>query len=335
MQISVAVTTYNGDRFIEAQLDSILNQSRQPDEIILCDDNSSDNTFDIARRYQQQYPDIIDIHKNNATIGVRRNFAQCIKKCTGDWILLSDQDDVWKLNKIERQYEVAKLTEYPLVFHDSQITTKRLEPISTHFSEVNYSQRESQNIIDQISELIRSNFIKGCSIMFNSNIKEYILPIPEGWSHDYYIGIWAASLGGVYGIEEPLHLYRRHADQDSGRVDNSIVEDLYNGYNRVELQTLSTNSEQWHRLRQRVNNVNESELCVQKKKLLQIIDERIKYENRRIEIYDNESTLKRSIQALLENALSGRYSKFGTMPVPVYVLNDLYRCFMTSVTISR
>lgn len=106
-KISVALASYNGDRFIGEQLDSILHQTCSVNEIVICDDCSSDDTVQIAREYEMKYPEIEWYIVSNAfNLGYSHNFRKAIGLCTGDVIFLCDQDDVWAMNKVERTMDV-------------------------------------------------------------------------------------------------------------------------------------------------------------------------------------------------------------------------------------
>ena len=100
MKISVALCTYNGETFIDQQINSILNQTLKVDEIVVCDDISKDNTIKIIQEYSLKFPDIFKIYINESNIGSVKNFEKAISLCTGEIIFLSDQDDVWELNKV-------------------------------------------------------------------------------------------------------------------------------------------------------------------------------------------------------------------------------------------
>ena len=102
MKISVALCTYNGEKFINEQLDSILNQSKKIDEIIICDDCSTDNTIGILNKYYEQYPNIFKIYINRVNLKSVKNFEKAILLSSGDFIFLSDQDDIWVHNKVEK-----------------------------------------------------------------------------------------------------------------------------------------------------------------------------------------------------------------------------------------
>ena len=98
--ISIAMATYNGEKFIEEQLDSILAQTIKDFEIVICDDCSNDRTFFILEQYAKKYP-LIKLHKNTKNLGFRENFLQAINLCTGDFIALCDQDDIWNEKHLE------------------------------------------------------------------------------------------------------------------------------------------------------------------------------------------------------------------------------------------
>ena len=101
MKISVALCTYNGEKFLKKQIDSILSQTIKVDEIVVCDDRSQDGTHDILNGYQSQYPDVFRVFINDENLRSVKNFEKAISKCTGDLIFLSDQDDIWIPEKVE------------------------------------------------------------------------------------------------------------------------------------------------------------------------------------------------------------------------------------------
>ena len=100
--LSVALCTYNGARFIIAQLESIAAQSRLPDELIICDDHSRDGTLDLVRRFAVSASFSVCVHANPKNLGSTRNFEQAVEMCKGDIIVLCDQDDVWRPDKLVR-----------------------------------------------------------------------------------------------------------------------------------------------------------------------------------------------------------------------------------------
>ena len=104
--ISVAMATFNGEPYIQEQLDSIYNQTRKVDEIIIVDDCSTDSTVRVIEQYILSHKDIdIKLYKNEENLGYKKNFKKAISLCHGDYVFLSDQDDIWMTDKIEKCIE--------------------------------------------------------------------------------------------------------------------------------------------------------------------------------------------------------------------------------------
>ncbi len=121
-KISVALCTYNGDSFLRQQLESIQQQTRLPDELVVCDDRSTDQTIVIVREFAATVSFPVVIVQNPETLGSARNFEQAIRLCTGDLIALSDQDDIWYPNRLQRsEQEFIAHPRAGLVFSDADI----------------------------------------------------------------------------------------------------------------------------------------------------------------------------------------------------------------------
>jgi glycosyltransferase involved in cell wall biosynthesis len=112
MKTSVAMCTYNGEKYIKIQLESILNQILPIDEIVICDDGSNDKTIAIIEQFQFEYPNKIFLYKNPVNLGSNKNFEKAITICNGDYIFLSDQDDLWKETKVEKIIQHFSENEY-------------------------------------------------------------------------------------------------------------------------------------------------------------------------------------------------------------------------------
>jgi glycosyltransferase involved in cell wall biosynthesis len=128
VRISIAMAAYNGAKYLQEQLDSFLSQTRQPDELIVCDDGSSDATRDILERFRQSAPFAVQIHRNETRLGFTKNFEKALLRCSGDLVFLSDQDDVWFTTKVD-VVEKALLShpEKLLVVHDGKLVDEKLE----------------------------------------------------------------------------------------------------------------------------------------------------------------------------------------------------------------
>lgn len=219
MNISVAIATYNGEKYIKEQLDSILIQLNDDDEIIISDDNSTDNTIKIIKKYKDSR---IKIYKN-LNKGIISNFENAILKCNNEIIFLSDQDDVWKLNKVEKILAYFKSNKkINCVISDYEITDEKLNIIK---KEKMLSKNKS------ILANIFKNSYMGSAMAFRSNIKKEISPFPKKIPmHDIWIGMILSQNGDVEFCEEKLFYYRRHNEAvtiNSGSINKKIMWRFY------------------------------------------------------------------------------------------------------------
>jgi glycosyltransferase involved in cell wall biosynthesis len=218
-RISVALCTYNGERFLETQLASILSQSRLPDELVLCDDGSQDRTLAIAESFAERAPFPVRIVRNKTNLGSNRNFQQAICLCSGDLIVLSDQDDVWAPNRVERSE--SALRENPgcgLVFSDALIIDDEGRPTgNTLWQNFRFTPELQKKIIrGDYTPLAQHRFITGATVTFRSHFRPLLFPIIGDWIHDGWIAMLIASLSGICFVSEPLVHYRQHTSQQLG-----------------------------------------------------------------------------------------------------------------------
>ncbi len=131
-RLSIAMCTYNGAKYIQEQLDSIAAQSRLPDELVVCDDRSSDNTIEIVKSFGSKVPFPVRLYLNEENLGIIKNFEKAISLCTGNIIALSDQDDVWKPNKIEKILTAfAENLGAGYVFSNAELVNESLMPLGS------------------------------------------------------------------------------------------------------------------------------------------------------------------------------------------------------------
>jgi glycosyltransferase involved in cell wall biosynthesis len=218
MKTSVCMATYNGEKYIYAQLESILKQLSENDEVIISDDSSTDKTVDIIRNFNDKR---IKLYEHDSVHSPVLNFENALKKASGDIIFLSDQDDIWLDNKVEVVMKL--LHSYVLVVSDCVVVNEAGEVIADSFFKLRGAGPGFFN------NLIKSSFI-GCCMAFNRNIMTKALPFPQNIPmHDMWIGLIGELFGETYFCREQLVKYRRHSSNlspMSGENTYSVAEKL-------------------------------------------------------------------------------------------------------------
>jgi glycosyltransferase involved in cell wall biosynthesis len=220
-KVSVAMCTHNAERLVEAQLESILNQMRPPDEIVICDDVSSDRTVEIIRRIGRNNP-VLRLVQNPEKLGVRRNFENAVNQTTGDIIFLSNDDDVWFKDKIAVVAAAyAENSGVTMIASDAELIDESSRPLGFTLN----GRREKSWVHAGMSadHFLKGIWVNGCVMSFRSVLKPLILPFAETWVFDRWIAALAYALGEVKMLDRPLMYYRRHGgnyradpDLDSG-----------------------------------------------------------------------------------------------------------------------
>lgn len=207
IRVSVAMATYNGEKYIKEQIESILINLKENDELIISDDGSKDNTKNIIEEFLKK-DKRIKIFAGPKK-GVKQNFANAIEKCQGEYIFLSDQDDIWNKDKVEKILKVFDKEKCTLVIHNCEIVNENLENSGKNFFEFRSS---GKGIIKNIWK----NTYIGCCIAFKNELKDKILPIPNDIEmHDQWIGIINEKYGKSIFLNECLIKYRRHENNVS------------------------------------------------------------------------------------------------------------------------
>ena len=215
VRISVAMCTYNGAEFLPAQLESIFGQTRQADEIVVCDDGSTDETRSLI-------PESVVFHENEKNLGTVKNFEKAIGLCTGDVVVLSDQDDVWRQDKLQLIEEAfSRNPNVGLVFSDADVVDEQLNPLGRRmWEEVGFDAHKRKLVANgrALEVLITGWTVSGATMAFRSRYAKLSLPIPTTTRmiHDGWIALTVAAVSDVVLIEEPLIKYRQHRRQQIG-----------------------------------------------------------------------------------------------------------------------
>ena len=217
--ISIAMATYNGEKYIKEQLESIICQLNKNDEIIISDDGSTDNTINIIESLNDKRIKLIKGPKK----GVKQNFANAINNCCGKYIFLSDQDDIWINNKIDVVLSTFEKSKASCIVHDCEVFN------SDSKKKIYDSFFKYRNSGKGILKNVWKNTYIGCCMAFDSNMKKHILPIPDNIEmHDQWIGIICEKYGKSVFIDEKLIKYRRHDNNVSEMKHHSVIKMIKN-----------------------------------------------------------------------------------------------------------
>ena len=219
-QLSIALCTYNGEEFLEEHLNSLQAQTRLPDELVICDDGSTDNTLSIIQSFQDQANFPVHIHHNPTQLGSTKNFEHAILLCKGDIIFTCDQDDIWHPNKLETIATVFEQSpDIGLVFSDAQLVDETGNPIGrTQWETIQFTPPKQQriNLGNAYQALLVRNYITGATLAFRREFVPSFVPISPAWVHDAWIAIIISLQAGLQAIPESLIDYRQHSSNQIG-----------------------------------------------------------------------------------------------------------------------
>jgi len=218
--ISVALCSFNGEEFIAAQLASILNQSLPVNEIVVCDDGSTDGTLPLLQTLAKSSLIPIRLECNAQQLGVTRNFEKAISLTTGKVIFLCDQDDVWQTNKVARTMDALKDPSVALAFSNAQVVDRRLQPLGYRlWDSIWFTPAEQKMMADgnAMPVLLRHAVAAGSTLAFKREYLPLILPIPDlPHVHDIWIALVLACVAKLQPIAEDLISYRLHDHNQVG-----------------------------------------------------------------------------------------------------------------------
>lgn len=218
--ISVCMATYNGEKYIVEQLESILCQLSDEDELIISDDGSKDNTLKIIADYAVKFKNIILI--DGPKQGVVKNFENALKLAKGDYIFLTDQDDIWKKNKVQTILRYFSSTDCQVILHDADIIDANLNIISESF----YKHRGSKQGF--LRNIYKNSYL-GCCMAFTKKTLNQALPFPRNIEmHDWWIGLIGESNKSTLLISEKLISYRRHRNNVSSFHHHPLPKMIFN-----------------------------------------------------------------------------------------------------------
>ena len=217
MKVDVVLCTFNGERHLTAQLQSLEFQTRRPDRLLISDDGSTDETLSIVQRFADRLP--IEVSVNPTRLGASANFGRVLERSAqADVILLCDQDDIWFPEKIETL--VRALADEPnalLAFSDAQLIDGAGVPmrgtLRAALGAEGIAGWPPQAVVEA---LLRRNLVTGATAAIRRPLLDFALPMPPGFWHDEWLAMIAASMGALVAVDRPLMSYRIHAANAAG-----------------------------------------------------------------------------------------------------------------------
>jgi glycosyltransferase involved in cell wall biosynthesis len=305
LTISIAMCSYNGEKYLQEQLDSIAGQSRLPDELVVCDDNSSDQSIVILEGFSTSSPFPVRIVRNDENIGSTKNFEKTITLCNSDIIALSDQDDIWHKDKLKLIEEVfISSKRIGVVFSNGKIVSEDLLSLGySLWDTFNFKKKDKTRFLNgkTFEIILNHNVITGATMAFHSDLRNKILPISPIWVHDSWIAFLSTLISEIKFIDKELVDYRQHKNQQIGGLEMNIADKIFFSHSvtNYNLQILQYKQIIEHIL----NHDFES-----KHKITSIIYDKITHLNNRQNIYLSNGWQK--ISKALYELTHLRYHKF-------------------------
>lgn len=216
-KVDILLATYNGEQYLREQLDSILSQTYNEFRLLISDDSSTDNTREILEEYTEKDKRII-VFCQDKNLGVIKNFEFLLNKVENEYYMFSDQDDIWKENKIEKSIKCLEETNSDLIYTDLEVVDENLNVIYESYWKLKgiYNKIKKYN---NFESLYLNNFVTGCTMLSKKELINEILPLPNISKfvlHDYWIPLILSQKHKITYIEEPLIKYRQHKNNKVG-----------------------------------------------------------------------------------------------------------------------
>ena len=216
--IDILLPTYNGEKYLKEQIDSILNQTYKNIRLIISDDCSKDSTPKILEEYRGK-DERIELYLQKENIGVVKGIEFLLKKVKSNYYMLADQDDVWLPMKVEKSIETLKKENADLVFGDLEVVDQDLKTMYPSFGDFMLLNRKINKYINSYKVNYLYNCVTGCTVLSKKEFIEKILPIPTESKyliHDHWIGLVVALNGKLAYMPEKYIKYRQHGNNQVG-----------------------------------------------------------------------------------------------------------------------
>ena len=261
-KIEILMPTYNGEKYLREQIDSILLQSYQNIKVIISDDASTDSTRDILKEYQKK-DNRVEVYYQENNLGIVKNIEFLLQKVNAPFFMLADQDDYWLKEKVEKSIDVLKEENADLVFGDLEVVDSNLNKLCDSFNDYMLLSRKINNYINTNKLNYLYNCITGCTVCAKSDVIDKILPLPSTSKyviHDYWIALMVSLNGRLAYIPEKLIKYRQHGNNQVGmkKISHGFqkFEQVRNWFLEVKLGIFGTYMENQERFPKDVQELN-------------------------------------------------------------------------------
>lgn len=307
MKISIALATYNGEPFLHQQLESFARQTRLPDEVVVCDDASTDRTVDILRAFAASAPFPVHIHPNDHNLGVAGNFSMAFSLCSGDVIAPADQDDVWYPHKLATfEQALADHPEVGLVFGDGDLADEGLRSLGlTMWQYIKLSPRVCAELdgANAFERLLARNYVTGAMCAFRADCRDLILPISDGSLHDYWFTLIIAANARLLPLDAPLMQYRQHRQNVIGAQPRSLAVRARRAL-RIDASKYDARCQMFEQIKEHLAGMPRFR---EHPRWPELLDEKVQHE--RVRARPPRSRLRRT-WVILREVARGRYRRF-------------------------
>ena len=312
-EVRVLMATYNGEKYIKEQLDSLRAQNYEKWTLYIRDDCSTDNTVNILKEYQNREPRIQLLPSSPANIGALGNFNRLMSAASGKYFMFCDQDDIWFPDKIKKTLDLMKNREkrygkdFPILIHtDCKVVDSTRRLVAPSFMKYQHMQHEKKS---PLRVLLTQNFVTGCTVMINKSLLSACLPVPsQALMHDWWIALVAAAVGKICYLPQRTMLYRQHGKNVAG------AKKLFSTYNLKRLLSIED-------LEKDLNK-----LMLQNRALIRHLDNDDKLTTPQL-LYDFLSAANQSGFRFLKFAIRNRIYKQGIMRNVVFMMLLLRRSY--------
>jgi hypothetical protein len=299
--------TYNGSRHLLTQLETISSQTSPPDELVVCDDGSDDETISLLTGFAGRAAFPVRLFSNSKRMGPTKNFEQAIQCCEGDIIVLSDQDDIWKPSKLEKLVSAFdRDSEAVFVFSDAEMGTEEGEQTGRTLWDSLKARRflNQSHKLKLLNILLKRNIVTGATMAFRASFRNAVVPIPPEWMHDYWIVLLGSVFHSGVSVPEALMIYRQHSNQVCGwgkRTFRQVIQESLD----TTSESCSSKVTQYQKLVDRIRLVSQTTPCPGNQ--MRLVEEKLKHLRQRCAIRSSDGPSR--VAHVLKEALSGRYTR--------------------------